>query len=77
MKDLSDNLNIIVSRLPHMSQGGKIMIKKNAFPILEFDDDSDALISPFRGRKIDNFPSRLVITFFPEVIDRLLNGNKI
>ena len=51
------------------------MITKKCFPVLEFDDNSNALINPGRN---DKFPySKLVITFFKEVINKLLQENKI
>lgn len=53
------------------------MIKKNEFPILEFDDNPLAKINPdmFAPTKFDT--DKLVITFFSEVVNRLLNSNKI
>lgn len=53
------------------------MIKEHAFPILEFDTDKDAKLNPthFAAGKFET--DRLVITFFPEVVDRLVRGKEI
>jgi len=53
------------------------MIKQNSFPILEFDTDKDAKLNPthFVAGKFET--DQLVITFFPEVIDRLIRENAI
>jgi len=53
------------------------MIKENTFPILEFDTDIDAKLNPthFVGDKFKT--DQLVITFFPEVIDRLILEKEI
>lgn len=53
------------------------MYMKNNYPILEFDDNRDAKINPttWVDRKFEC--SRMVITFFPEVIDKLLADGKI
>ncbi len=47
------------------------MLGKSDFPILEFDDDPRALLEPsaVSGRGFDT--DRLVITFFPEAVDKL------
>lgn len=53
------------------------MIHPNEYPILEYDDSPSAVLEPaaFAG---EPFPSdRLVITFFPEVMDRLKSEGRI
>jgi len=53
------------------------MFNKNAFPILEFDDSKEAKINP-GAVDIDKFKSnRLVITFFLDVIKKLIEEEKI
>ncbi len=56
------------------------MIKKE-FPILEFDENKDAFINPILIRKvlvgIEKMPSMLIICFFKEVIDNLLQEKAI
>ena len=49
------------------------MIKRNAFPILEFDDDKNAKINPTHLMDRGFEFNKLVITFFPEVINKLFN----
>lgn len=55
------------------------MIIKKEFPILEFDDNRDAIICPYQEAKRDNksFPNKLIITFFKDVIKRLLQAELI
>lgn len=57
-----------------------MMIKKE-FPILEFDDNKEAFINPRIVRKIlDNnkpFPSMLIICFFKEVINNLIEEGQL
>ena len=55
----------------------KKMISGNEFPILEFDSSSVAKINPskFADRPFDT--GRMIITFFPEVIDKLVGEKKI
>ena len=50
----------------------KKMLSENSLPILEFDDCKTAKINPqtFAGQPFDT--DKLVITFFPEVLDRLI-----
>ena len=53
------------------------MLSKHEFPILEFDDNPVATLNP------ENFPEKpfdtdkLIITFFPEVMDKLVAEGKI
>ncbi|MCR4952712.1 MAG: nucleoside phosphorylase [Treponema sp.] len=48
------------------------MLTKNDFPVLEFDDDNDAVVNPFKWN-LDPFSTdKLIITFFPDVINELL-----
>lgn len=53
------------------------MLKKK-FPILEFDNKSEALINPdiLKG-KYPILPERMIICFFKEVIDSLINDETI
>lgn len=52
------------------------MLDKKEFPILEFDEDIEGIISPFNNAKIV-LPNRLIITFFKDVINQLLKENLI
>lgn len=53
------------------------MIRKSEFPILEYDDAPRAKLNP-DTLHLDTFPTdKMVITFFPEVINRLLESGKI
>lgn len=47
------------------------MLTKNEFPVLEFDDNPEAKINPihFVGSKFKT--DKLIITFFPEVLNKL------
>lgn len=53
------------------------MLCRNEYPILEFDDNPVAKLNPtnFTGSKLDT--DKLVITFFPEVIQKLLDQEAI
>ena len=53
------------------------MLTKNAAPILEFDDAPEAKLNPanFVTEKFQT--DKLVITFFPEVMDRLAEDGQI
>ena len=53
------------------------MLHRNSIPILEFDDNPTAKLNPthFAGEGFDT--DKMVITFFPEVIDKLLAANRI
>ena len=55
------------------------MIKRENFPILEFDDSKEALINPIvLQKKYGILPiDKLVITFFKEAINLLIQDNKI
>ena len=49
------------------------MIYPNAYPVLEYDDEKTAKLNP-TSFVDESFPTdKLVITFFPEVIQRLLD----
>lgn len=51
---------------------------KKEFPILEFDEDQDAFINPsFLQNNYLKFPPRLVVCFFHDVIDRLVEQGKL
>lgn len=53
------------------------MLHENNWPVMEFDDNPVAKLNPthFSGDGFDT--DKLVITFFPEVIDKLLLAGKI
>ncbi len=53
------------------------MFIKNDYPILEFDDSRDAKINPvtFVDKKFDY--NKMIITFFPEVMDKLIASGQI
>lgn len=53
------------------------MIAENNYPILEFDDNKTAKLNPtaFADRSFDT--DRMIITFFPEVMDKLKAEEKI
>lgn len=52
------------------------MLQKNAWPVLEFDDSPSAKLNPthFAGNGFDT--DKMVITFFPEVIEKLLRAGR-
>ncbi len=39
------------------------MIKKNDYPVLEFDDDKDAVVNPFKWNLEPFSSDKLIITF--------------
>ncbi len=53
------------------------MIKESEYPILEFDDNKTAILNPisFGGWTFET--DKLVITFFPEVMEKLADEGKI
>ncbi len=53
------------------------MITEHEYPILEFDDRKTATLNPsdFSQQPFDT--NKLVITFFPEIMEKLINGGKI
>ncbi|MGN1089006.1 MAG: nucleoside phosphorylase [Huintestinicola sp.] len=53
------------------------MITQNSYPILEFDDNRTAKLNPvsFADKPFDT--NKMIITFFPEVMDRLISEEKI
>ncbi len=53
------------------------MLSNNEYPVLEFDDNLTAKLNPehFVHRKFDT--DKMVITFFPEVVDKLLKYGQI
>lgn len=53
------------------------MLYKNNFPVLEFDDNPTAKLNPenFAGEKFDT--DKMLITFFPEVINKLASDGGI
>lgn len=46
------------------------MIKENNYPILEFDEDKNALIEPSRIIKKKDVPEECIIAFFGDIIDK-------
>ena len=53
------------------------MFTRNDYPILEFDDNRDAKINPMDFVDKRFGCNRMVITFFPEVIEKLIADRKI
>lgn len=53
------------------------MIRENEVPILEFDDNKEAKLNPsmFADKKFDT--DKLIITFFPEVMNKLIEREEI
>lgn len=54
-----------------------IMFIENEFPILEFDDSKDAKLNPENFLKDKFSTDKMVITFFPEVVDKLAKNGQI
>ncbi|MBQ9539573.1 MAG: nucleoside phosphorylase [Treponema sp.] len=53
------------------------MITQNDYPVLEYDDDGDAVVSPFKWNLQPFSTDKLVITFFPDVMGELLENKQI
>lgn len=54
------------------------MIEKNEFPILEFDTNPVAKINPEQLTGGEKWTAdKLIITFFPEALNKLLEENQI
>ena len=53
------------------------MLHTNEFPVLEFDDNPVAQINPLELADTQLSTDKLVITFFPEVIEKLVKEDKI
>ncbi len=53
------------------------MIRENEYPILEFDNDITAKLNPTSFGESSLSTNKLVITFFPEVIDKLAADEEI
>ncbi len=53
------------------------MMIKNDYPILEFDDNRDAKINPISFVDQQFESNKMIITFFPEVIDKLIADGAI
>ena len=53
------------------------MLRNHSFPILEFDDSRTAKINPSAIEENAFDTDKLVITFFPEVIDKLIEEDRI
>ena len=53
------------------------MIMENKYPILEFDNNKTAKLNPLSFTVKPFETDKLIITFFPEVIDKLLEEGKI
>lgn len=56
---------------------GRIMVKESRYPILEFDDNKAAKLNPivFVDELFET--EQLIVTFFPEVMDKLADEGKI
>ncbi len=50
------------------------MITENKYPIFEFDDNKDAKLNPTAFVDQSFETDKLVITFFPEVVNKLEIG---
>ena len=53
------------------------MVNKNEFPVLEFDDDADSVVNPFRWNLEPFSTDKLIITFFPDVMENLKKNDLI
>lgn len=53
------------------------MIRKSDFPVLEFDDDKDAVVNPFKWNLEPFSTDKLIITFFPEVMNSLQKDGQL
>lgn len=53
------------------------MILENKYPIFEFDDNKEAKLNPTSFVHQSFETDKLIITFFPEVMDKLVNEDKI
>ena len=53
------------------------MFIKNDFPVLEFDDNPTAKLNPTNFAQDKFETNKMVITFFPEVVDRLEKNGQI
>ena len=53
------------------------MILENKYPIFEFDDNKEAKLNPTSFVDQSFETDKLIITFFPEVMDKLVNEDKI
>ena len=53
------------------------MLKKNDWPVLEYDDNPQAVLEPARCVEYGFDTDKLVITFFPEVIDKLRSEDRV
>lgn len=50
---------------------GGAMIKSNEYPVLEFDTDQDSIVNPFKWNLEQFKTNKLIITFFPDVMESL------
>ena len=53
------------------------MIIENEYPVLEFDDDMDAVVNPFKWNLEPFSTDKLIITFFPDVMNDLIKNNRL
>ena len=53
------------------------MLWQNEFPVLEFDDARAAKLEPNSFTREKFHTNKMVITFFPEVVDRLAKNGEI
>ena len=47
------------------------MVRASEYPVLEFDSDQDAVVNPFKWNLEKFKTDKLIITFFPEVMESL------
>ena len=53
------------------------MFRENEFPVLEFDDSTTAKLNPTNFVKEKFNTNKMVITFFPEVIEKLVKNGQV
>ncbi len=53
------------------------MLSKNDFPVLEFDDNPTAKLNPINLAYGKFETNKMIITFFPEVVNRLVTNGQI
>ena len=54
-----------------------IYYKENDFPVMEYDDDKDAVVNPFKWNLEPFSTNKLIITFFPDVINDLMESGEL
>ena len=53
------------------------MLTKHEFPVMEYDDDKDAIVNPFKWNLPPFSTDKLIITFFPDVMKELMDNNQL